>query len=347
MTDRQYLEKLKKMIKRNESSIHKNEALIHELNIVSPDNRLGRIALMGVMCYLPVFPILYFLNVHGIIFPFATVLTSLGASLIINAIVEKKYNCKKRFKKVSKSKNESERIEEIFRLELENEKLKNRNDVINNVIERIEKENELISSVSSNKRYSISKKNQPTNKDKLVWRINLLEDELKKKFEYLDILTEEEFMRNKSKSTHDKLDIFFHSMIASAACLSLYVPTIFAYTARPLASPSLIPLFGILGSGVATFAGGIGFLSKKKRDEQKAVNTINKERDEITALNLDYHINNTKSAINNGLFALKDYKKDLEALNNQKVTLTEPNKIITEEYSYDYTLDDGPKLRLK
>ena len=144
----------------NENAIHQCEAKIHELKLGDFSERVGRISLMGTLFYLPTLAILFLVNTPGVILPVATLGCSYGHGALTNAHLERKAKCKSRFRKVSKSKNESERLEEVLRLEMEIERLKAHSDVITKVRERLSKEDLMYSKLNKSKRFEIVRKRE-------------------------------------------------------------------------------------------------------------------------------------------------------------------------------------------
>ena len=332
----------------NENAIHQCEAKIHELKLGDFSERVGRISLMGTLFYLPTLAILFLVNTPGVILPVATLGCSYGLGALTNAHLERKAKCKSRFRKVSKSKNESERLEEVLRLEMEIERLKAHSDVITKVRERLSKEDLMYSKLNKSKIFEIVRKREQMTEKELIDKISHLESELEKKLAELDSLVDEDTIRNKKSVGNDKLNMIFHSMIYSMVPLLLTFLTTFTYMIRPLTSFALVPAFSALGIGVCTFVGSMIYFNKKKNDQNKAIARINKDRKEDKRINLDFLISSLKANINNIYFSLQDYKKQLEIISKSKETVvSEPNMNFILDETEDFDLENGPKLSLK
>ena len=330
----------------NEKVIRQCEAKIHELKLGDFSERVGRISLMGTLYYLPTLAILFLLNTPGVIIPIATLGCSYGLGAITNGLLEKKANCKKRFRKVSKSKNESERLEEVLRLEMEIGRRNALNDIITKVKERISKEDSMYNKLSKSKRFNIVRKREQMTEKQLKEKIAYLESELEKKILELNSLVDESTIRSKKSVSNDKLNMIFHSMIYSMVSLLLTFLTTFTYMIRPLTGYALVPALSALGIGACTFAGSMIYFNKKKKDHNKAIARVNKDRKEDDRINLEFLIDSLKANINNIYFSLQDYKNQLEIITKSKETvISEPNMRITLDDTFD--LENGPKLSLK
>ena len=332
----------------NDLQIRQCKAKIHELKLGDFGEKAGRVALMGTLYYLPILGVLFLLNVPGALLPLVTLGSTFGSAAITNGILEKKANCKKRFKEVSKSKNESERLEEIMRLEMEIERLECHNNILSSVSERIKKEEDLINNhIGKSKHYKLIDKRDNLNKNKLVKKIEELENELSVKLNELNCLVDESTLRDKKNITDDKLSTMFYSMIYTMPPLILSIMPVMSYTIRPLPAPSTLPLITTLGVGALTFGGSVAYLSKKNKDSKKAINRIDSERQVDNGLALQYDIDKTKARINNIYFAFNDYKKKLNNIELQESGINKQTKAIEYTHEFEDSLDDEYKLTLK
>ena len=331
----------------NEKLIHQCEAKIHELKLGDLKEKVGRVSLMGTLYYLPVLLLSFLLNVPGPILPLVTLIGSFGLGAITNAHLERKAKCKSRFKKVSKSKNESERLEEVFRLEMEIERLKCHNQTLQNVVNRISKEDEMHRNFARSGRYILYDKRDELGKKELIKKISFLEKELQSKLTELDSLVDESTIRSKKRISTDKLDVIFHSMVYSTVPMMLSVLPVMTYMIKPLPSPSMIPMFTALGSGLATLCGSYFYLNKNKKDQLKAINRIDNERQKDDRINIEHQINKLKSAINNIYFSLYDYKKKLAVIERSEQDKLAQTKLIEHSPEFIDSLDDDLKLTLK
>ena len=332
----------------NDLKIRRCKSKIHELKLGDLGERVGRIALMSTLFYLPILAITFLLNIPGALLPLVTLCGSFGLGTIINGVMEKKANCKKRFKEVSNSKNESERSEEIFRLDMEIERLECQNDILNKVSDRIDKEENIINNhFGKSKHYKLIDKRDSLSKSELVKRIDELENELSLKLNELNTLVDESTLRSKKSNANDKLSTFFYSMVYTMPPLVLSVLPVMSYMIRPLPTPSALPLITTLGAGAITFGGSIAYLSKKNKDSKKAIERIDSERQVDNRLALQHEIDKTKARVNNIYFALYDYKKKLRNIELQESGISNQTKVIEHTHEFENSLDDEYKLILK
>ena len=338
---------LKKQYEENEKLIHQCEAKIHELKLGDFKERTGRISLMGSLLYLPSLAFFSLINIPGAFIPLATLVASFGMGTLINAHMEKKANCKERLKNVSNATNESERLEEVLIQEMEIERLKNQNDVLNNTTARIEKEEKTYHDFLKNGRFYIYDKRNELSKKDLHKKISDLTKSLEERTNSLNALVDEATIRDKKRSLGDNLDIIFHSMIYSSIPLLLSSLSIIFYPIKPLPSPSIIPLFTIFGTFITTFTGSLIYLNKRKKDSLKAIDRIDSQREIIKRLDLQNQINSHKASLNNIYFSLHDYNKKLLNKEMSESGVSSQAKFIEHNHEFDDTFDNDFKLTLK
>ena len=342
-------ENLKNEIDQNNKRINQCLYLIHELKLGDFKEKVGRIGLIGGMYYLPVLGVLLFLNIPSSILPPMTLISSFGLGAISNAILENKANCKRRFKNVSKSKNESERLEEILRLEMEIERLKTKNEILESTHKKIIEFNNINESIN-NRRYFDNKRkyhiidcDDSLNKEELISRINFLEYDIERKLKKLDYCVDDDIIKDNKNKACDNQNSIFHSMICSTIPAMLSVLSIITYTIKPLSAPSLIPAYTALGSMAATFIGSMIYFNKNKKDKLNAINRIISERDICEESHIPFQGDKLKENIISLYFMLYDYKNKL-----QKIESCKNNKSVSvKELSEDYTLDDTPNNQMK
>ncbi len=335
----EYVNKIESEFKENDKLIKKCKAKIHELNLYNLEDRVGRITILSTLLYMPVFFGLFFLEIPGAIFPGATLFTSFGLGTIGNLLAEKKAKCKERFKKVSKSKNEKERIEEILKLEMEIERLQLRNEIINRVKSKRNNEINMIKKLSNSPRYALNIKKSNYTKDELINKINELEKSLKIKYELLDRLSYQSIIKDKKNSLNDKMTPLFQSMMCSFVPMVLSILPVFAcIVARPLPAPSMIPLYTTFIPAILAFSGAITHFSFKKKNTTEAIKSITKGSNIKECRNVYSELDRVKSDITNILYSLNSYKNEYE------------NYDLIEEYNRkkdkSHTISDEEKLRI-
>ena len=249
----QKINELENEFTNNEKSINKNKGIIHELKLYDFEERIGRVGLLGTMLFLPVWLGTFFLGVPTIFAPLINIVGSYGLGSIINLSMEKKAKCKERFRKISNSKNESERIEEVLINEMNIERLKHRNEIIAKVNDKTKEDDQIVQKLSTDKLFLIKFKKSNYSKDELEKRINDIESQLVEKYELLDKLSNEVFIKNIENKSNDKFSQMFYSMITTSVTLLLSVLSLFPIMMNPLHSPSLIPLITTFGLGGLVF----------------------------------------------------------------------------------------------
>ena len=340
-----YIKELNDEFKKNENNILKNKAIIHELNLRDFKDKVGRISLLSTLLYLPVLLIYFWLNIPGVIFPGATLFTSFALGYIGNSMMEKKARCKERFKNISKSKNESERIEEILKLEMEIEKLHQRNEVITRVNGKYNEENNMIKKFSKNENYTIKKNKSNYSRRELINKINELEHELKQKYTLLDNFSNQLVIKNKTKYLNDKLSPLFYSMMASVVPMAFSVMPIFSYTVRPLPAPSVIPLITTFVPAILAFGGSLTYYGLNKKYTKKAIKSVNENISDNN--NIHNSINKLKSQMANIIYSLNSYRNELESNNYAYDSSYTVERTLEPEKNDDLNLESGPKLILK
>lgn len=340
-----YIKELNNEFKKNENNIIKNKGIIHELNLKDFKEKAGRVTLLSTLLYLPTLLIYFWLNIPSVIFPGATLFTSFALGYIGNAIIEKKARCKERFKNISKSKNESERIEEILKLEIEIEKLHQRNEIITRVNNKQNEESNMIKKFSKNENYTIKKNKSNYSRRELVNKINELERELKQKYILLDNLSNQLVIKNKSNDLNDKLSPIFYSMMAAFVPMALSIMPIFSYTVRPLPAPSVIPLITTFVPAILAFGGSLTYYGLNKKHTKNAIKSINKDNSDDK--NIHVNINKLKTQIANIIYSLNSYRNELENNNYVYDNGYTAERNLEPEKNDDLNLEDGPKLILK
>lgn len=333
----------------NEKSIRENKYIIHELKLYDFEEKIGRISLLGTMLFLPVWIGTFFLGIPTIYLPLINIATSYGIGFIGNFLMEKKANCKERFKKITKSKNESERIEEVLRNQMNIERLQQRNEIITRVKDRHNEDINIFNKLSNNKRFSVKYNKSNYSKNELEKRIKDIETKLIEEYAKLDKISNESFIKETENNSNDKLSHIFYSMLSTAVVLALSVVSLFPIMMNPLPAPSLVPLITTLGLGGLVFTGALTHYSLKRRNTKKAIKSI-KEKDFVNFEHNDLELNDIKSKIVNLLYKLNTYKNELSSYD----TIYENNNLLnnknlnqTAVLEQGFGLDTEMKLTLK
>lgn len=345
----EYIKKIESEYSKNERNISKNNAVIHEINLLNFEERVGRTSIMATLLYLPVFFSLFFLNIPSAIFPGATLISTFGLGYIINVLTEKKAKCKKRVSEISKAKNQYERLEETLKLEIDNERLNVRNEIISRIKNKYINEVNMLKKFSKNDRYSILINKSNYNKEELIYKIEQLESELKIQYDLLDKLSCNEVLNNKKKSFNDKLSPIFYSMMYSMIPMILsFIPVFACIIARPLPTPSMIPFYTTFIPAILTFVGSLIHFKRKKQNTLKAIKSITNGDDKVNN-NLLLELNKVKSQITNIIYSLNNYKTELNNYDEIHSNNNEKKKNMMNMLSEidDLSLDNGPKLTLK
>lgn len=346
----EYVNKIKEGYSQNDMDIRKLKSKIHELNLYDFEDRIGRIALLSTLLYMPVFFLLLLSNIPVVFFPGAVLFTSFCLGYVGNLIMEKKAKCKERFKKIFKSKRESKRIEEILKLEMEIERLNLRNEIINRVEAKHNEEVNIIKKFSKSEKFSIEMKKSNYSKDELIKRINELEFELKNKYDLLDKLSDESVIRNQKLSFNDKFTPIFKSMMCAFVPMLLSAIAVFSYTVNPLPEPSMIPFYTTFVPAALTLVSGLTHFSLKKKNTMKAINFITADNNMKEHDAVHFEIDKIKSQITKILLTLNTYKNELENYDliyeyNREKTIERKNNLLT--HNDELSLDNNPKLILK
>ncbi|MDD6879848.1 MAG: hypothetical protein PUD59_06505 [bacterium] len=368
--------------KQNELQIdlYNKKSIISKVNKF--EHKAGLTAIFSMVAYVPVFFITAILGKNfndlmlssGILnyyYPSLLVGCSLGIGSMITHLIQKKYQVKSIFKSFSKSKNECEKLEEEIRYEIEKEKLRNKNKVIDNLISCID-----IDRDKSNLEIT-SKENIIDNQiiyEEMEKRINKLLLSLEEQNNLIDILSSQKVLNKRFLTFREqfrKLSIrILNSMVVGVFILYLNFPAFVIGDSVTYSSAltSLMPIIapftvGIICSNVYT--------SMRNKKYEKVFRKINSELeenslDEIIDNSLDEErvinesLNQAIKLACNTTLELKKEQLFLEEQNNEENKtmncLEDYNKvkeviidnetfnysnITTDELSYD---ESGPRL---
>lgn len=315
------IEELKKLIELNNTKININKNKIHELNTISTENRLGRIAILSELVYLPICLGVVFLKLVPLQFMSLTILaSSLTIGLIGNIIAEKSFKVKRRISRISSAKNEIEREEEIFKYELENEKLNNRNLAHILSIQTIENEASMINEITKSGKYTVSSKN--TYDDR---KNKELEEKISEKTKKLDEISTRKYISN--IKIPDWMDIIMNSMMVGVSVGITMIIPMFANIANPVPTSPLIPLVSTLGAISIGMCTSIAVLNNKRKRQNKILSK--------------YINNNEKIDVDNELInALNEVSKTHVDLLENKIKseeLDKNNEISTNDLTQNCT----------
>lgn len=303
---------LKNLIALNNSKINMNKKKIHELNTISTENRLGRIAILAEFAYLPICLSVVLLKLVSFqMMPLTILGSSLTIGLLGNIITEKMFDVKRRVANVSNAKNESEREEEVFKYELENEKLNNKNLALALAVETIDRETSLLDEVSKTGKYVVASKNTLNDKDKLEKKKEELEIQLKSKNETLDELSTKKFLSDKKRGIHDWMDISMYTMEAGLPVGLMSVLPLFGYGSVPVPGSPLIYLVSILGAMGISMGVSVSFLTSKNKRQKNILKKYMKDEEN---LDVEEDLRLTMAEISKKHVELQENKRKLEEI---------------------------------
>lgn len=197
------------------------------------------------------------LNVISMIwFTLGSAAISLPIGLITSALINKKYKTKKKFKEFSNAKKESEKIELQLLNELQLERIKNRNSVLEQTMEKLHTSKLNITCLSKYKGLDMSI--LPKDLEKVLEEKQSIKNELEQKYNELDLLSIKSFLLNnlgkymlKGQST---MEILLNSfMYAIMPCMLLFMPVIMI-AKQGMTIPTILGNIelGLLGISVTT-----------------------------------------------------------------------------------------------
>lgn len=269
------IEELQDLINYNKFKINDNKNKIHILNSISTENRLGRIAILSEFAYLPIciLTVLYEL----VAFKYMPI-TILGASLIVglicNMVTEKSFKIKRRVARISSAKNESEREEEIFKYEIENEKLNSKNKALSLSIQTIQNEEDMIYKITKLGKYIVTCKDASCDRTN-----NDLERELGYKSRKLDELSTKKYLS--SIKISDWMDIAMNSMMVGVCIGITMIIPLFGKIVNPVPSSPVFQLISTLGTMGAAMGISIGVLNSKRKRQKNILKKYMKENENI------------------------------------------------------------------
>lgn len=206
--------------------------------------------------------------------PIITIAGSLTIGSTINKILNKKSKIKEKFKNFSKSKTEIEKLEEELNYKIKLEKLKNRNIIIEDILDNIESKITILENISSN-----IEKDEIKTEEELRITINELSKILNEKYNKLDILTTQKVLSNRFHKIRQKGQKILD--IPTVAMLSGLVATVF--TTLPFIvthTEEYIPFFKkeilLISSLTIGPVMGVTYYLKENSNENKVFNKINK-----------------------------------------------------------------------
>lgn len=267
------VEELKQLIKLNNTQININKNKIHELRTISTENRLGRIAILSEFAYIPICILTVLCELVSFKYmPVTILVSSLTVGLIGNMITEKSFKVKRRVARISSAKNESEREEEIFKYEIENEKLNSKNKVLSLSVKTIENEEDMIYKITKSEKYIV------TCKDKSCDRTNSdLEKELSDKSRKLDELSTKKYLS--SIKTPDWMDIAMNSMMVGVSIGVTMIIPLFGNIVNPVPGSPIFQLISTLGAIGTAMGISIGVLNSKRKRQKNILKKYMKENE--------------------------------------------------------------------
>lgn len=286
------LDKIKKELyeksKDNYNKIRDYDERMRMSKVNQKDYKIGTTLAASTLPYFVTIFILMFLDgnvdssflsniVSPYVIPIILIGGSIGIGTILNKLINKKYKTKERFKSFSKSKTEVEKLEEEIRNQIELEKLKNRNKVINSVIENLEDNVSILSKISD--KYTVTCRNISQTKEETIDSITKITELLEEKYQELDILVTKKVLhdnfwrvRNQYQKGFDLSLVSFGSGLGTMMVTTL--PFIVAdnlWLNRTLLQNNTMFISSLLGGAIVP---GFYWINRAN-NRQRAFNNIN------------------------------------------------------------------------
>lgn len=254
-------EELNKIIKDINEKITENNIRVPEYDEL---NRMAKVnqfsykfptsLVFGMFGYAPLMLISSLTNVFPITaVPFIIIGGGITTGILGNFILEKIYKPKERLRDLSDAETESELLYEEIKNEIELEKVKNRNAILNDALTLIKSNYNTLSSMRE--KYEIQSKNIPESIEEVDKRIKKLEERLEELLSKLDDYSTRKILKDRfwklDKKGTSIMDIISYSLVAGViSMLVLDMPFILVKDIMPMTIIQLFTPFivGVLGT---------------------------------------------------------------------------------------------------
>jgi hypothetical protein len=259
------------------------------------------------------------------ILPFAVFGGSLAVGGLITKCIDKKFKIEEKIKSFSKANTQIEKIEEEVKYEIETEKAKNKNEIINKTSNLVSSSEVIVSTVSSEEQDN--KKKEEENKDEVQLKINNIKKTLKEKYVELEDLIKQKVLHEKFWETKSKSDRVIKTTLAGllsgvATLMCIVIPVIAMKNFFSLNFAGMAMLYLVAPFVVGALIGS-GYMIKKNKDNKKVFNKLNKIHKEEKELNKEKEEIESKIVSKTNEISILEYqlqcqKRLLESLSSNK-----------------------------
>lgn len=213
------------------------------------------------------------------IIPILITSSSLGIGSILTHLQNKKYHVKERFQSFSKAKKQTEKIEEEVYYQIEQEKAKNRNKIIEKVIDTIETNQELLNTLLN--KHNINEKQVTKIPEESIEILKGMSKTLEDKYTELDILTTKKVLNDNFWKVRLKANNIMDILIASGCgaigtlMLTSFIP-IMSMSNIFQGSTLLVKNTYFYASLIIGALGGTIYWTKRSKDRKEAFLRLNK-----------------------------------------------------------------------
>lgn len=210
-------------------------------------------------------------------YPAIVVGGSLGIGTLINNLINKKFQTKKRLKVFSTAKTQTEKLKEQLHYQIELEKAINRNLVINQTINQVNSTEAMLREISS--KYEINDKSASKKEEDIRKRIEELSILVKEQYNKLDILSTQKVLHNRFWRIRSKIQIITDTFV-TATLIGMF--TMF-FTELPLMVINEAVTYSSTLSFITTtftpfivgIIGACGYMIKRNKDHKKIFDNFN------------------------------------------------------------------------
>lgn len=338
----------KKLEKEYDKNYSKIEKLCEKSNILSANDFESRFLRTLLLSLYPYSALILLIGVNMIPLVGISVelipLICVSSSFIIGSCIEKVFSRKrkKQLKEISNSKIERDKIEEKIRYQIEIEKLKNYNKILEKMSNDFLSNENMIHLFSPNLDMSEKDKNNQT-KEVILDNVNNIEKELKLQQEKMNITTTKSVLSNEFYNIRDNFFIRFNKV-------EHIIIFGFIFTLFNLIPTIILPQFHVTHFTILSLLTG-GFLGNvydtiKNKNRKFIFQRINKELGENALF--EFVENDEKKQFQETLDNLiKDICAIRLKLEFEKQKLYEISEKSNNEVSYDYELLYSPQVDLE
>lgn len=270
--------------KQNEEKIGVNDERKRMAYANQIDYNLLKILMFSMLPYFIIVTILTFvdvnfaINIPSEIIPILITGSTLGIGSFASHLQNKKYKVKERFQSFSKAKKQTEKIEEEVYYQIELEKAKNKNKIIQKVFDTIETNQELLNTLSS--KYNTNEKQVTKTPEESTELLKEMSKILEDKYTELDLLTTKKILNDNFWKVRSKanniMDTFIASIFGGMGTLMItsFLP-IMAMSNTFKASPILVKNIYFWGSLIVGSLGGNIYWIKRSKDRKEAFLRLN------------------------------------------------------------------------